>query len=322
MDFRAANTRDVTLLSVAVVLGAVMAPIVGVVGLPIAAAGLAGLAYRGHTVAAALAAALGVAAAAVVRPIDAAFVGPMLLVVLAAVTLLPKRGTQRVAPFLIGGIMVVSVAFDELLARTQGTTLTAQVAEQTKVIAKELGASLAGVVQADVIAKLDEVAKTMSNAWPSAYFESAVLAGVLVIVAIAWAARRADRDLDVPPLARLDLSPHVLWAFVLGLLLLAVSYVSFSASTLVGAVGLNLVLCARTLFFLQGLGVSAGVLDRAGVGLGGRIFALAALAALDAFTLVVSFIGLVDFWINFRRLPRDGVTPDAPADPADAGRRW
>jgi len=40
--------------------------------------------------------------------------------------------------------------------------------------------------------------------------------------------------------------------------------------------------------------------------------ALAALAALDAFTYVVSFTGLVDFWINFRRLPRDGVTPTAP----------
>ena len=76
--------------------------------------------------------------------------------------------------------------------------------------------------------------------------------------------------------------------------------------------GLNLVLCARTLFVLQGLSVSAGVLDRAGVGLGGRILALAALAALDALTLAVSFIGLLDFWVNFRRLPRDGVTPAAP----------
>jgi hypothetical protein len=82
-------------------------------------------------------------------------------------------------------------------------------------------------------------------------------------------------------------------------------------------VGLNLVLCARTLFVLQGLSVSAGLLDRAGVGLGGRILALAALAALDALTLVVSFVGLLDFWVNFRRLPRDGVTPTASTQ-ADA----
>jgi len=314
--------RDVTLLSVAVVLGAAMAPVFGLIGLPIAAAGLAGLAYRDHLVAASLSAALGAVTAAAINPVDVAYVAPALLVVLVAVTQLPKRGAQRVAPALIGGLMLVSIVFDEVLARMEGTTLTAQVAAQTQLIAKEVGASLSGVVQADVIAKLGDVARAMALAWPSAYFEAAVLVGVLVIAAIAWAARRADKDVDVPPLGRLDLTPHVLWAFVAGLLLLALSYVSSPASNVLGAVGLNLVLCARTLFFLQGLGVSAGVLDRAGVGLGGRIFALAALAALDALTLAVSFIGLVDFWINFRRLPRDGVTPDAPADPADAERRW
>ena len=104
-----------------------------------------------------------------------------------------------------------------------------------------------------------------------------------------------------------------------GLFLLAASYASFAGSSMLGVVGLNLVLCARTLFFLQGFSVAAGVLDRAGVGLGGRILALAVLAALDALTLVVSFTGLLDFWVNFRRLPRDGVTPTV-AEPD--GRRW
>ena len=157
----------------------------------------------------------------------------------------------------------------------------------------------------------------MSTAWPATYFESALVVGVLVIAAIAWAARRAGQEVNVPPLSHLDLTPHVLWAFVAGVLLLAASYGAFSASKAFAVVGLNLVLCARTLFVLQGLSVSAGLLDRTGVGLGVRILALAALAALDALTLVVSFIGLLDFWVNFRRLPRDGVTPAASTQ-ADA----
>jgi hypothetical protein len=111
----------------------------------------------------------------------------------------------------------------------------------------------------------------------------------------------------------------VLWIFVVGLLLLAASYVSTAESSILGVVGLNLVLCARTLFFLQGFSVAAGVLDRAGVGLGGRILALAVLAALDALTLVLSFTGLLDFWVNFRRLPREGAAPTV-AEPD--GRRW
>jgi len=68
-------------------------------------------------------------------------------------------------------------------------------------------------------------------------------------------------------------------------------------------------------FSVQGLGVSAGVLDRTGVGPGVRILAMAALAVIDAFSagIPLGFIGLVDFWVNFRRLPRDGATPTSPA---------
>ncbi|MEI7815478.1 MAG: hypothetical protein WCJ13_11920, partial [Coriobacteriia bacterium] len=59
--------RDTSLLSVAVVLGALMAPQLAVVGLPIAAAGIAGLAYRGKVALAAVAAALGVGAVAALQ---------------------------------------------------------------------------------------------------------------------------------------------------------------------------------------------------------------------------------------------------------------
>jgi hypothetical protein len=255
---------------------------------------------------------LGIVAVAALQRIDVVFVAPAVVAVVLAVVMLPKRNAQIVGAVLVGVFTLASVAFEELLARGQGTTLTAATALQMQAAVDELVKALGSSASAELASRLKEVAVTMSGAWPASYFETAVLAGVLVIVAIAWAARRAGREVNVPSLSRLDLTPHVLWAFVLGLLLMAASYGTFSASKIFGVVGLNLVLCARTLFVLQGLSVSAGLLDRTGVGLGGRILALAALAALDALTLVVSFIGLLDFWVNFRRLPRDGVTPAAP----------
>jgi hypothetical protein len=39
------------------------------------------------------------------------------------------------------------------------------------------------------------------------------------------------------------------------------------------------------------------------------------LVIVDLFTLAVSLVGLLDFWINFRRLPRDGATPPSPTAP-------
>ena len=294
-----------------------MSPQLALLGLPIAAAGVAGLAYRGKLSLAAIAGVLGVGAVAVVQRVDVIFVAPAIAAILLAVVMLPKRNAQVVGAMLVGVLTLASVAFEELLARGQGTTLAAASALQMQSAVSELTKLLGTSASAEVVSSLKEVGQMMSTAWPATYFEAALVVGVLIIVAIAWAARRAGQEVNVPALSHLDLTPHVLWIFVVGVLLLAASYGAFSASKAFAVVGLNLVLCARMLFVLQGLSVSAGLLDRTGVGLGVRILALAALAALDALTLVVSFIGLLDFWVNFRRLPRDGVTPTASTQ-ADA----
>jgi hypothetical protein len=319
VEVRTTSIRDVLLLAVATVLGTALASSVAILGLPIAAAGIAGLAYRGRAVIAAVAAGIGVGIASFLVPGGVVYAAPVALGLVIAVVLLPKRSVQLVAGVLVGVFALASAGFDAVTARAAGTTLPTQIAEQARLITGELVKSLGASASADLTAQLKQASAFVASSWPSAYFQSAVLVAVVVIAAIAWAARRAEVPLDVPSLARLDITPHVLWVFVAGLLLLAASYGPFSASATLGVVGLNLVLCARTLFFLQGIGVAAGVLDRAGVGLGGRILGLAALAALDVFTLAISFSGLLDFWINFRHLPRDGEMPAAPVEPS---RRW
>ena len=290
-----------------------------VFGLPIAAAGIAGLVYRGRTVLAGIAAATGVGLAALLAPSAILYAAPVALAILLAVVALPKRHIQLVAGALIGVFTLTSAGYDAFVARAAGTTLLAEWAAQSKRLVAEMTKSLGASATTDIRTQLDGAASFVASAWPSVYFQSAVIMAVIVIAAISWAARRTEAPLDVPRFSQVDITPHVLWAFVAGLLLLAASYTSFSASVTLGVVGLNLVLCARTLFFLQGMSVSAGVLDRAGVGLGGRILALAALAALDALTFAISFTGLMDFWVNFRRLPRDG---EMPVVPETSTRRW
>jgi len=307
VEARAAGIRDASLLSAAVVLGAFIAPALPFVGLPIVAAGVAGLVYRSQIVAAGFAVAVAAAAVFASQGIESLlFVALAVIAVMLGIALLPTQRVQAVGIAIVGVLTVAS--FAELFVLAKGFDVSAFFAAEMETSLKAIGPS----VSADFAKSMTEAVSTMAQVWPSFYFSLAVLTAVSVIVSIAWAARRADREVNVPSLSRLDLTPHVLWAFVVGLLLLAASYGAFSAAEVMGVVGLNLVLCARTLFALQGVGVFAGVLDRTGVGLGGRILALAALAALDALTLVVSFVGLLDFWVNFRRLPRDGVTPAAP----------
>jgi len=319
MDTPAPRTGDTVLLFVATVIGALLALPIALVGLPMAAAGIAGLVYRDRAVTAAIACAIGVAAVGVVSVAYSVFAASALTAVFLTVLLLPRRSFQVVGAALIGVLTLASVASDALVARLQGTNLLAVVAKESATAVEFLKKIAGNPTSADTLRAIEESTKLISAAWPSAYFQSAVYASILVIAATVWAARRSGRPLEIPALGQLDLSPHVLWPFVAGVFMLAASYGSFSGSYTAYVVGLNLVLCVRTLFFLQGIGVAAGVLDRAGVGLGGRILALAALAALDVPTFALSLTGLLDFWVNFRRLSREGRTSTV-AEPD--GRRW
>ena len=300
--------RDTGLLSAAIVLGVIVAPQIAILGLPIAAAGIAGLAYRGHALAATVAAALGVVAVAVLRPADVVMAAPALTAILLAVALLPKLDIQAVGAMLVAVFGLAGAAQETLFFRSLGTTATA-FNDALAQAEKSAGPS----ASPETIQQMRDVVHMLVTLIPTVYFVTGFLSAIAVITAIAWAARRSGRSINVPRFSRIDLSPHVLWPFVAGLFLLAASYSAVPGAAILGVVGLNLVLCVRMLFLLQGMSVAAGVLDRTSVGLGGRILALAALAALDVFTYAVSFTGLLDFWINFRRLPRDGVTPVTPA---------
>jgi len=310
---RTAEIRDLGLLSAAVVLGVTLSFEFSLIGLPLAAMGLAGLIFRGRIFPAGMAAAFGVAAVAIVQPESIIFVAPALVAVFLAVFLLPRVDAQVVGAVLTAVLSVAGAGRDYVLLKGQGTTLYAMLSsELNKAVAQQ--AQAAGGSTASTAQAMRETVSTLLSLIPMMYFVTGLVTAIAVIYGIAWAAKRSGRTVMVPPLARLDLSPHVLWPFVIGLFALAASYSPIAHAATWGTVGLNLVWCCGALFSLQGLGVSAGVLERTGVGPGVRILALAALAVIDAFLagIPLGFVGLVDFWVNFRRLPRDGVTPSSP----------
>jgi hypothetical protein len=319
VDARISRIANPTIQLAAIVAGTVLAPVLPFVGVPLAAAGVAGLVYRGHTGFAAAAAAVGVAVVGVLNVTELAFVAPVIGAVVVTVVSLRTRPMQAVAAAFAGVFALASLAPVAMTARAQGITLSGFIAKQSQILMSMAKQAMGSSASVETLASLKDTLQLYASVWPALYFQAGIIVGALVIVSVVWVARKVDNPLEIGPFSTLDLSPHVLWPFVIGLFLLAASYLSFAGASTLGVVGLNLLLCARTLFFIQGISVMAGVLDRAGVGLGGRIFALAAFAALDALTFVVSFTGLLDFWINFRRLPREGVTSTV-AEPD--GRRW
>jgi hypothetical protein len=254
---------------------------------------------------------LGVVGVAAVQLQSVIFVAPALIAVFLAVVMLPLVDAQIVGAILTAVLAVAGAGRDYVLLKSEGTSLYAMLSsELNKMVAQEAQSSGGATT---VQAMRDAVAMMLSLI-PMMYFVTGFVTAIAVVYGIAWAARRSGRAVKVPPFSQLDLTPHVLWPFVVGMFALAASYSPVAYASVLGTVGLNLVWCCGAIFSLQGIAVSAGVLERTRVGPGVRILVLAALVVIDAFSagIPLGFIGLVDFWVNFRRLPRDGVTPSSP----------
>ncbi|MGV8084019.1 MAG: DUF2232 domain-containing protein [Coriobacteriia bacterium] len=315
MTVRPMTIAEAVPLMVASMLGMALSPVFPYIFLPIAAAGLSGLIFRGRLPLAACAALLGAAGVAVFDPTTIAFVFPVAIALVAAIVLLAKgRNVQGVTAGLIAVIGGGWIASAAIAARAIGTTLPALWNDAIKSIIEEAQTTLGAAASESTIAQLQSWMELLASTWPATYMILGIITAVFVVTTIAWSGRRSPIALDVPLLTRLDLTAHVLWPLIAGVLLVAASYAKVSSAALLGAIGLNLLLCARMFFLFQGLGVMTAVLEKLQVTRTGRVLGIFGFVILDVLTFAVSFTGLVDFWFNFRRLPRDGFTPATAED--------
>lgn len=303
------SMRDTALLGMGCAAGVLLAPQMPLVGLPVAGAAAAGLAFRGNRGVAVAGLAAGVGLAAFALPASAVFAAAVALAVFATIALLPVRSPQLVGALVIVLVTVGAVGADVLVARSAGTTLIGAVKEQAAVSAAALQQVLGAT--GELADQLKTAQAALLMLWPSFYAQTAVYGAVFLIAAVAWGARRSGSQVEVPRNRDLDLTGHVLWGLVVGLIVLAAAPLFSGTATAARAVALNLLFVTRTLFFIQGVAVFSAVFD---VPKTGRIKMVALYSVLwffDQFLLIVSLIGMLDFWVNFRRLPRDGSSVQA-----------
>ena len=308
----AADIRDTTLLSGAVVLGGVLAPSLLLLGVPMASAGVAGLVGSGRLAAAAFAAGLAVAFAAFLSPADAVLLVPVLTALLLVSLRLREHSALQGVAILTAVITLSAAAADAVRAWLAGTTL---LQERTEMVesALELATGVTGV-EGDALAGLDSevLVDLMVRVWAVDYFTMGVLTAVAGVAVAGWAGSKTGSPIHrLPALSELDLSPHILWPFVGGLLLLAVGRVSGDMTGLAWIAGLNLLLAVRLPLFAQGLGVASSLYRRAGLGRFARLIGYALLAVVELLVPLLSLVGLMDFWANFRKLPREDSHTDA-----------
>jgi uncharacterized protein YybS (DUF2232 family) len=301
------HTRDAVLLSGAVLLGGLTAPVMPAIGFPMAAAGLAALVFRGRVTLAAFAAGMAVALGTFMAPPEAVLLTPAFVALLFAVSGMQRRSALANITLLTAVFSAGSLASAVFIAWLRGTTFLAQTRESAEAAVAAFVETAGGVGTDGTLAGVDPqvLADTMFRLWPLDIFATSLLAAVLSVAVAGWAANRTGAAVKrLPRLDVLDLSPHVLWPFIGAFAFLAAGRVMGDGSA-ASTVGLNLLLGVRLLLLAQGLGVISAFYRRVGLGKLARGLGYVLLLLADSVVPLVSIVGLIDFWANFRKLPRE-----------------
>lgn len=313
------DARDVILVAAGCVAAAIVAPELPLVGVPLAAMGLAWLAHRygvAHSVGVAL---LATVVSAIVSGslVTAILTGPVLLV---AGPLTVRALRTRSALTMVSVVTLVTYAgtlgmleVDQLLRRSSIFALMRQESEQAAQLTRSLLAQSGSTGAGSAQDQVNAVQAAVLRSWPSVYLLLSALVGLAAVGTVVWVLRRLGSGVNVlPPLEKLDLSWHWVWPVAAGLGALASAKFLGGPTSLVSTVGENLMIVARWVLFAQGVAVFAGLYRKAGIGRVGRTLGYLVLVFTELVTPpalpvgLVSLTGLVDLFANIRKLPRGG----------------
>lgn len=312
------------LLALAAVGGALLIVLVHpMVGLPVSTSALVALTLRRRTGVAVLAAiASGVAATALAS-------------LSAYIVFVPLTGvpvTARV-PYVHAAWISVSLVIGGLLTpwllrRTpalQTAALVALLLSGFEVGALVLLASGAGMGLAEyvvagaremvgLVGMADEYGDLFATSWPAMLVVLNMFAALFTVAVASTSGSRLDSRIEpFPALADVDLDPRFVLLAIGSIALLAIGRLMAASVPGIEVLGMNLLVVTRMVFLLQGVAVFAGLYRRVNLSRPLRAVGFALLGATEMFVPAVSLTGLADVWLNLRRLPRDGATPEGSA---------
>lgn len=193
-----------------------------------------------------------------------------------------------------------------LLCAMQGTT-PAKVATETMMAA---AASYVGTgAEADFV--LAQIQPVVAAIWPSVYVMSAVLnVGFAAMGSHVMSARCGGRA-RMASVANFDMPLWPVGVLAVSVVGLGVSFADFPGAQWVLSLSLTALLGVRVVFALQGFGVVTSLMNRFRFGCAGRMLCVLLSIWLETMCFVVSIVGLIDVWANFRKLSRGGSRREA-----------
>ena len=225
-----------------------------------------------------------------------------------------RRATILAVSVTVAVCTALGLAVDGISLATQGLDVSqvmpAYLSEAARLYAGD------GVQGDLVMATVEPIFRAV---WPFVYALTALINVGLAALGSFWGALRGNAGVPspqgMPPIRmpRLAVFDTPLWAVGLlaaSVLGVAIAELAGDASGLLLPASVTLLLSVRFIFALQGFGVLFGLMDRWRLGCVMRTVVIVVAVWLEAM-FVMSIVGLVDVWANFRRLPRGNAGTEA-----------
>ncbi len=203
---------------------------------------------------------------------------------------------------IIAGLLAMSqLGGAALVAASQGTTLVATIDSVAQEYFSQL-ATVAGIAQD----QLQVIKEILDYLWPLTFTLAALVEFACAYLGVSIASSRlGEKSFEMPKLRDFDLPLWVVAVFVVAVCGLAVATsVSLGFTQLLLMVSLNVIMGLRFAFMIQGLALISAFMRKRELRQFTRVLTFVAAFYLEAQFFVMSIVGLVDVWANFRHLPR------------------
>lgn len=219
-----------------------------------------------------------------------------------AVALMLVRGrlTPGAICLTVAALTACHLAVDAVAVSGSGVTLQETVSELLAYVREGLSE-----LSETVAAQADATLALLEVLWPSGYVMTSLAEGLMALFG-SWLAASQRKDLARPRLVDFDLPLWVVTLLVASVAGLAVVRTFSDVPDVVLMVSANLAVSLRFAFLAQGVAVVAWFFDHKGVGTLGRTLVALFGLYLEVQFIVVSIVGLVDVWANFRHLQGGG----------------
>lgn len=208
---------------------------------------------------------------------------------------------------------LVHLVCDSLLAVASGTTLSESMEALIDAYAELLTSASSSsdlTSQIETSSAAESVVAALDVLWPMSYTLTAIGEYISARFGL-WLAvggskqREEGSTVSLPKLAELDMPLWVVAVFIISIAVTVLELtISAISSDIVLIISANIAMGFRFAFLAQGIAVLAWMLSRQPMGCL-SVFVVFLLLSLEMEFFVVTILGLVDVWANFRHLPRN-----------------